>query len=619
MPDVATALELWDRLISVGTIRLGDYDQDIIDEVRLRMKINPSEQFRDALSSLPAEDLLRSLLSIVAPVAAMLKDLLALYENIAAQRTRDENIRMSFNFDEDSTPLDIDLTAFREWENNYRNVLRSTVCRRWSAQNSWQVTELLSQAAFTDPSFEREGWPAIDEDAPASGNTAVDAVLAKVWDLRKDFITEVSAVWPQRHAYQTSYFTKRDATDTFTLAWGDEAQEVRREAQIMVSDFWDLNTGAVVEAVARSVKFSEREAAPTAPNLARKILESGSKISDLIDEMPVVTHSVSEQVDNLESLLSLPVWGKRHEVYSAWIFTQIVGAIGYENLSFNVHKGRLSFDFGGADLAYFNSEAGTLHVWAELRTRSENPIGMGRKGGIQPDYSVTLDPVHEPTTTLLAVECKQYRKSALRTHADALVDYTTGLPQAAVILAAYGPVSPKAVARLSADAQSRARVVTHMRPGMQRDQRAFIAHVRASLPIPAGPVQTKSFSAIHAVLEWSTDVDLDISARLLDDLTTVDYKSQQAILKDGRVTLDHDATRGPGRETIIVATARPVLILVHVFTEGVTLSETDARLTIVTSSSEVAVPVEGSERWLSACIIHGERVEIIGRSGTHRP
>ncbi len=78
-----------------------------------------------------------------------------------------------------------------------------------------------------------------------------------------------------------------------------------------------------------------------------------------------------------------------------------------------------------------------MHVWSELKSPFYAPIGKGRKKGIKPDYSLTLEPITEPETTLLTIECKQYKRGDAKNFLAAVVDYARGLPSSKVILMNY--------------------------------------------------------------------------------------------------------------------------------------------------------------------------------------
>lgn len=136
-----------------------------------------------------------------------------------------------------------------------------------------------------------------------------------------------------------------------------------------------------------------------------------------------------------------------------------------------------------------------MQIWTELKTAHPNPIGHGRTGGIQPDYTVAYEPVDDPESSILVVEGKQSLRSALRIHADALADYTSGRPDAQVIVAAYGPVSCRALDGLKDGAKQRAHVVRHLRPGQSPPLDEFRALVttHTSTPVrrarlPVGPL-----------------------------------------------------------------------------------------------------------------------------------
>jgi hypothetical protein len=632
MPDAVTAADLWDLLVTGEMVRPADYDSDLVDELRTRLNIADSIEFRQALvdDGFSAEDLIQSLLRVITPVAGMMGDLLSLYEQIAARRTRDENIRFRFNFDAKAEPLDIDLKAFREFERCYHRAISPRTFRRWDQTPAWQMVQVvrgLLPAAVSPRSIASDEWPDPDVRCPESGIRALDGVLASMWELRRGFLSEAMLLWPNRTDYRQGFGSSEDRDpDALSEVWGDESGEVREQLAVMVSDFWDKYMSAAIETVADQARSN--------PPPEQSISDAADQLGQLVARLKAVHRDAEQEVEDLLALLSLPVWGQRHEVYSAWVFTQIVAAIGVEFLTFHVCDGRLSFDFAGAHLASFDTVNGPVRVWTELRTRYDNPVGKGRTEGIQPDYRLSHDPVQEPATTLLAVECKQYKQSKLRTHAHALIDYTGGLPQAFVVLAAYGPVSPQVPTRLEPAARTRAEVISHLRPGNDIQLRTFYGAVSRSIPeilhpsassSPPSPTDTESTPerTTTVTLEWQAPIDLDLYAELADGSEAVCYRNQRVTTTDGFIELDRDARTGPGSETITVVTTQQVHIWVHAYRDGTSLYHADAQVRITSGSAEIVIPIDGAgdsnggDRWFDVCLVQRQRVEVIGRCAAH--
>lgn len=312
------------------------------------------------------------------------------------------------------------------------------------------------------------GWPPLGETAPPSGIPDLDASIGTLWDLREEFLQLVSRRWPTRDDYRVDFHNPDWSVDPLRLVVSDWRDHAMRHALICLAD--------------RTRVISAHE--DSRDWLAEATNTLATDIDVVLARLPSQVRPAEETVNDLISILSLPMWVKRHELYSAWIFTRIADAVGLDRLSFLTRPGRLSFDFGGAQLATFDTVHGTAHIWTELKTRHPDPVGHGRTAGIQPDYSLSFEPVTEPDTSFLALECKQYLRSALRNPPDALADYTSGLPNAHVILAAWGPISSRATDGLAPTARARADVVQYLRPGIQAEVAAFNALVCAHVPGP---------------------------------------------------------------------------------------------------------------------------------------
>ncbi|MEV2242096.1 hypothetical protein [Micromonospora sp. NPDC049891] len=294
----------------------------------------------------------------------------------------------------------------------------------------------------------------------------------------------------------------------------------------------------------------------------------------------------------VETMLALPIWGRRHEFYSAWLVTEFDKALP-ERLTFRVQEGILAFPFRATPIADMESAAGPIELWAELRSPYHNPIGASRKNGIQPDYRFLAGPDPQ-CDTVLAVEAKQYLRPAAKNPGQALADYSGGLPKAVVILAAYGPVSPSAIIYVPQSRRHRAHVHDYVHPGAPGCS-SFQQQIAAALPPPK-----PKLVAPQATLKLSWDPvvpDLDLHAYIATgDAEQHIYHARKV---SEHVELVKDVLDGREPERMIVRQCRdglylPVDVEVRAFTAGAALARAQLSLTVPTDRGPILVHLPAS-------------------------
>lgn len=471
MPRVDTALDLWEVLKSNKIFRATDYDVELVEQLCAHFGVPAGVSFDKYLqeNSFSAQKLASAMLNSIEPFARMLTQLYSLYGKIDARYADKENLKFEIALDSDEEDFEFDTRAFEEWERTYSVVKNWGLSRDRSAP--WDLIELINPAnEFPRPELRSDQWPATHDPFSESGDIEIDHVLSEVWRLRENFLKQAQAVSKSRREFQ---LVKRQVGDDYQ--W------------MLASDRWDEAIGRVVQAASEAVRAGDEKATE---RLRNAIPEIKAKLLDCVSvqvETPIL--------ESLRKLLSLPLWGQRHDVYAAWVFTLIVDAVGFENLRFWVVDGRLSFNFSGAQLATYKSMEGDIDIWAELRSPHPAPIGKSRKRAIQPDFSITRDPVSHPDTTIAAIECKQHKRGQRRSNLEALQDYSSGLPNAKIMLVGYGPLGNGLVDEFEQPVSRRIGVfrdVTPMQPDacnrFKKDLEAVIP--KALTTIPSTPSET---------------------------------------------------------------------------------------------------------------------------------
>ena len=123
----------------------------------------------------------------------------------------------------------------------------------------------------------------------------------------------------------------------------------------------------------------------------------------------------------------------------------------------------------GTHLATLDDPNLRLHIWAELLTKLENPVGNERKEAIKPDFSIMLEPVTSPESSVFEVEVKQWHKSSTRKFSEALTDYANGRSNSEVVLLNYGTAPSRILNSVEENVRGRTSIYEKVRPQSMLD------------------------------------------------------------------------------------------------------------------------------------------------------
>lgn len=591
---ITDAASVWEALQSAKVFRPQDYDKDLVESIRQELGCDPSQELPRDLQRYSAKQFIDAVLRSLAPWAKMLKDLLSLYEQVGASNTQREPLRVRYDFDDQGPDLDFDLATFREWERVTTLLTQQIAGVRWQQQEAWRLSKVFDwedQPIALDRSAE---WVSISGSRPTCQQSDADEAIAHAWRYLVAYVADVTSRWPDRRA------VTRPANDIVT----------QDDAWVMATDYWDV---ILLQRLRRFAEYVNAQGAERAADLGRAARDA---VIAAAEALPSFTIDVTTAVERLVSVLSLPIWGQRHEVYSAWVFTQIAWAVGLDKVDVHVVDGLLAFEFSGSHLATGRSAEGPLQFWTELRSKHTNPLGIGRKAAIQPDYSITGEPISSPTTTVLAVECKQYKTNALRNPAHAVADYTSGLPNAHVVLAMYGDVSDRVLEGLTDEQKRRATVVRGLRPGngpaLSRFEDVVQSHVKLIADVDARG-KAPERRDLDDVYAWLTYSEIGAGPRL----------GARIVLPDGPWNTSwkaHGQSLG-GIQHIRLSRELRVEFSVSVH-EGSTLEECDAVLRVRNGRRHVELKLSqdsravGAHAWRGVTVQYG-KIEVTNDFQAH--
>jgi uncharacterized protein YfaP (DUF2135 family) len=618
---VRTSGECWRQLLAFGEIDVKHYDRAIVEAIANKLNLDPNIDLAGQLDSLAieTETFLNAFFKAAAPFTEMLQDLLAFFERAGAAQSATGTIEISFDFGKNVEGLKFDLSTFRTWQWQWHSALlqQSDGIPAWNHDYLRRIAASL-RSAEVDPrplrdsvtdwlgAYEKGRWPDTLPDAPRIGPGRWGRVLLLLWNLWSQVVADSRALGADRGALTRYRWMPGQA----------------HKGSGSVFDPWLLKL-LDADGWTRSVLRGMHEAAD---DPQRSDALSG-EVTTIIDTVPKTRQSVQGQIAVLEQLLSLPAWKRRCELYSAWVGSEIVGALGPQA---RVHAvdGFLRYSFGGTHLATaFDQSQRALHVWAELRSPLNQPKGKGRARNIQPDYSIQIEPITYPESSLLVVECKQYLVANVKGFADALTDYARGRPRAIVALVNYGKASGAIRDRVDTDVSERTRVIGDLRPQSREASQDFSALVGSllrssdtstlsngtgiespSAPRPAGALSLAT--EVQAQDPWGRIAlgwgvrprDLDLHVWLTDgNGRRAEISFQQPGTLDGEpwAFLDRDCVEGEGPETVAIRRPCTMCCAVHNYSDESPLRDSGAILEVSLGSlkAKLHCPNAGIGSW----------------------
>ena len=499
----ATAAELWCGWERSGALRPQDYDADIVEHARsvlVRGGHSASGPIPAALdrAGWTARDLIHTFAPILASFTGMQRDLLRLLERVGASSGTEDNLRVQYEFAEGDL-LDESLAAFRETVRrteavllqlrpiafDARHAFESVLHRHMS--NRW-IDEFVATTGATRFTWQfSSGVP----DPVRTGDPRVDVRADRVIALVREVLSMLAAV--------------ADDAGSLPFPRGRHSREPEQDplGQMVMAarDLWPLATASAVH------RWTTRIANGTL-TATDELLAAVEAWLDGFEAAALQETTIEQTVDDLTDVLSLPMWGRRHDLYSAWIATQLDRAVD-SRFEFVVHNGALRFPFRETLLAHLDTADGPVELWCELRSPATGPLSGGRKANIQPDYRLLrASSGAARERTVAAVEVKQYKAAAGTRHGATLRDYVANLPGATVFLVGHGPLGRNVAGAVPTADRGRAQVHPDVRVGRPVESAGFRADFGGLFPKPP------AVCASRIELTWAPtihDLDLHVS------------------------------------------------------------------------------------------------------------
>jgi hypothetical protein len=620
--------ELWIAIVREAGLEVETpYDAGVADDVAKQLDLPPGKGMpaRIAAKGSSTTDVLVAVLNALQPWALMMRDLLMMMRSCGAQKTQTQ-LRADVDIADASRRLEfeLDLEHFTEALEAYETFRRVASARLWSTEalaNLWNLTprnlpgiELPDgirrwleayepeQSGYPVPNVQ---WPPPPDPRPHSGHKELDSALNSAYQGWLAALDRVRAVSTTRlELYQLNHES------------GSPLQEDVSALAAMDHDRW---AGAILRGL---------------HELANHVASGGwdwpdwagtRSPQDLIDFVAGLRMDdvVEEELESLRHLLSLPVWRKRYEVYANWVFTQIVAALSETGLDVEAPRGRIDFGFKATRMAAVSCADSPLSVYSELRSPLRGP-SVKRRRDAQPDYSVLVgDPGDVAHTSVVEVECKQYRRASPANFGAVLHDYTLARPEALVVLTNYGPISERTRASIMDKVDPALHRRCHMLGNFRPQQQPILDNFRHTLrdvvqarapELFAPRVDVTQSGVIE--LRWAeastADLDLHLAIEVDGSSTTVNYQNPNERRGHPFAWLIADITEGPGPEVLEIGRWLPVTyrLSVHDFRGG-DLSNSSPAVTIKSCSGSIRYECPRTQgTWWDVVQIDGATGEV---------
>lgn len=621
-----TSRELWEALRERAGLSLSDerdaYDNEIVRELRSTLVAGETGDLGKLLDKygVPVERLLVQFLRAAGPFARMMSDVLVMFETASAKRS-DKNLKLALDVDGLDGSLEFDIESFREQTAAVTRTLRVVQHRQWD-DSGWTIPNMYGDSrlrrklnvaggdahaelprsahvrAWLEEMSGGHRYPDLPP-VPHSGNRAFDDLLVELW---ADF-----------QAFQSAARDLFGSYDAIHLADVPDEYEGWSAGMLRAShDFWPRESVRVLSIIA--------EVIASAPD-DDEALELAAEIAQLVADLSLEPVEIEVLEELLDELFNLPVWQKRHELYSVWVASVITKGLAPYSVVFHPQGDTLSFPFRPTHLATIGWTRGhRLELWSELRTPAVDPIG--RKASVQPDYRLRAESSEGPRegADYLVTECKQYRRSSTRNFSAALTDYGRASADAIVSLVNYGPVSDRVMKRLPKDVADHCYAFGHVRPGgegLPEYQRLLASLGQGVFAWAKKP--SWSVDEIELELNWEGATDLDLHVATAAE--ECGYSKPDGIGEAHFHGDDLGTSPGPHSERITLkpSTSSAFHVVVHNFSGG-SVSDVPVSVTVRWRSNakwqsrSVDLHEAAAGRWhIASFVKEGDGLVIVNR------
>lgn len=468
----------WTYLCDHGGVELKGRDAGL--DYYIHQRINPGAASLDeALDGAVMEDFTRAFFEAIHPYVEIFKDILRFFENAKATLGQD---RWILRVDD----LSLDLEHFRLWLTKWEEVdITAIQVPAIDEKGIWSLFNVLRSRDEVCKVFQKDSL-----DLPADVCAWVDAYSQNRYlplpesllapKCPNELLVIGSIIQAALHRILSLDHTPSSLKDLYL-----SPQNIKDKADAL--NIWTIaqsETDGWIKSFIISLSASST-------HMSTSDLQTlGKDLAAITSRYPTKPFDANVSVSDLESLLSLPIWKKRYELYSVWIATEIVRSLEGHNIELHHDEGCIAFPFRETLIATIHSSPGPFTLVSERRSPLDNPRGKGRKAGVQPDHTLWTRS-NGVEVCRMVVEVKHYKNSAKTKFVDVFEDYARALPDGEMYLVNYGPTG-NAVHEVSEHLKNRCHAIEHLTPmNVQKREEFAIAIQRCvGKPIISWPAES---------------------------------------------------------------------------------------------------------------------------------
>lgn len=481
-PIITSGLELWNELLEANLIQPNSHDSDLNELLLDRMKPAPTVEEGLQLHNYSASDLINCFDEPFSAFHRLLSDLLALYGRIGAKYASSDNLEIRYEFAPGEF-THLNLEDFRIAKRLIREALSGSLKFPDEVGSFWSIIRDLGRPK--SPELSASYSSEVLQRKASSADTPLEEFKAALPDYPHTDDDEV----------QLRIRRVQDVTDSMInllLSYGETYFEASNHCR-HIGD--NLGSDCVVCRCASI--FSDR-GVETANFAVRYLVDKLNR--GLLNKQDVLQH-LDRWLDSwwepapseyaLQDILSLPMWGKRHELYSAWVLCLIDSALSPFSPEYEIKSNRLDFPFKPRKILTFQDAVGQTELWSELRTCAAGELTDGRKFGIQPDYRFIRYPAGRrrglqaaKSNTVFAIEVKHYLRAAGARHGRTARDYIKNLPNADLCFVAQGPIGKTSINYVPEESKHRVKFFENCNGSSSASANLFKERLRECFQLP---------------------------------------------------------------------------------------------------------------------------------------
>lgn len=558
---IKETLDLWKYLKSNGGLDIKNYDYSIIEELQRELSLPIGKDFDKQLKDedISIENFIIAFFKVVEPFSEMMSDLLLMFEKAGA-KTTNKNLDIEFDFDNAKSDLKFDLESFRKWINVWKSVKNKYNANLWDTELIWSLSRIFGNRNYRSQNhelekwlldyYERKLWPEFSLNLPKCSNPYLSQLINRAWNLWLTIVKESAKLTKDRRMLHEKYLHNREIYDKNEKGYS-------WNPIILAQIDHDCWSGSFAERVFSTIEEIENLDPISKQEYSSHLVKD---LENIFSEIPTIELEEDIIVNDLKDFLSLPIWKKRYELYSVWISSQIIESLKDNPYRVHTYDERILFSFSGTHLATFDNFSPRLHIWSELRSPLENPVGKGRTKAIQPDYSLIMDPVTNFQTSILVIECKQYKNPSKKNFVNALTDYAKGRINSNVILVNYGKINDEILNEIPIELRKRTFLIGNMRPMSTESIIRFNKIVRDTVLNHFGYIGEQNKISLDTTgtvcLKWNDlprDLDLHLFLEKDNEWDEIFYSSKGNSISYPWATLDNDIQNGFGPENVKIS------------------------------------------------------------------